>query len=122
MAFTSKEGVAYLRKLKLVEGRINNLYISASVAKSTEQEAEYIKQKAFDDKYYKDLIVEYLRRFGKAKKKDIKSLLWEKLPEVLDDSQKESKIRNLLTSLRKANIITTDSQNQQRSSWVLVKK
>lgn len=116
-----KEGVQYLRKLKLVEGRVNNLYISASVAKSTEQEAEYIRQKAFDDQYYKDMIVRYLKQWKKAKKKDIKNLLWDKLPEGLDDKQKESKIRNLLTSLRTAGIITTDSNNQQKSSWILVK-
>lgn len=116
-----KEGVKYLRKLKLIEGRSNNLYISASVAKSTEQEAEYIKQKAFDDQYYKDMIVEYLKQWKKAKKKDIKTLLWDKLPEGLDDKQKESKIKNLLTSLRTAGIITTDSDIQQRSSWILVK-
>ncbi len=32
-----------------------------------------------------------------------------------------SAIRNLLTSLKNAGIITTDSDNQQLSSWVLVK-
>ena len=39
-----------------------NLYISAIVAKSTEQESEYIKQKGFDDQYYKDMIIEYLKQ------------------------------------------------------------
>ena len=60
----SKEAVSYLRKQKLVEGRVNNLFISASVAKSTEQEAEYIKQKAFDDQYYKDMIVQYIKKYS----------------------------------------------------------
>ena len=73
-----------------------NLYISAIVAKSTEQESEYIKQKGFDDQYYKDMIIEYLKQQKKAKKKDIKNLLWDKLPEGLTDGQKESKIKNML--------------------------
>ena len=67
------------------------------------------------------MIVKYLIQWKKAKKKDIKKLLWDKLPEGLDDKQKEYKIRNLLTSLRTAGIITTDSNNQQKSSWILVK-
>ena len=116
----SKDAVAYLRKLKLVEGRINNLFVSASVAKSTEQEVDYIKQKAFDDQYYKDLIVKYIRKWKKAQKKDIKKLLWDKLPDGLDDKQKEYKIRTLLTALKKAGVITTDSDNQRTSSWILV--
>jgi len=39
----------------------------------------------------------------------------------LDEKQKEAKIRNLLTALKKAGVITTDSDNQQRSAWILVK-
>jgi len=114
-----KEGVQYLRKLKLIEGRANNLYISASVAKSTEQEAEYIKHKAFDDRYYKDLIVEYIKKWKKAKKREIKNLLWDKLPDVLSEAQKESKIRNLLQALSNEDVITTDSDNKRLANWIL---
>lgn len=117
----SKEATDYLRKLKLVEGRINNLYLSADAAKSIDQEAEYIKNKGFDDQYYKDLVVKYLEQYGKAKKKDIRALLWDKLPEILDDKQKEDKMRNLLSSMKRNGIITTDSPNQQKSSWILCK-
>ena len=49
-----------------------NLYISASVAKSVEQKADYIRKKGFDDQYYKDMIVKYLEQFGKAQKKILK--------------------------------------------------
>ena len=117
----SKEATDYLRKLKLVEGRINNLYLSADAAKSIDQEAEYIKNKGFDNQYYKDLVVKYLEQYGKAKKKDIRALLWDKLPEILDDKQKEDKMRNLLSSMKRNGIITTDSPNQQKSSWILCK-
>lgn len=57
---------------------------------------------------------------GKHKKKDIRDLLWDKLPDVLDDKKKNSKTSTLLTSLRVKGLITTDSPNQQTSYWVLV--
>ena len=114
-----KEDVDRLRALKLVEGRITSLYLSASAAKSIDESTNYIKNKGFDDKYYKDLIVEYLKQYKKAKKKDIRELLWDKLPNVLSDTQKENKIHNLLASLKKQGIIGKDSENQQQSNWVL---
>ena len=114
-----KRDVDRLRALKLVEGRITSLYLSASAAKSIDESSNYIKNKGFDDKYYKDLIVEYLKQYKKAKKKDIRELLWDKLPNVLSAAQKENKIRNMLTALRKQGIIDTDSANQQQSNWKL---
>ena len=114
-----KEGVDRLRSQKLVEGRLTSLYLSASAAKSIDESTSYIKNKGFDDKYYKDLIVEYLKQYGKAKKKDIRELLWDKLPDALNDTQKENKIHNLLAALRKQKIIGKDSENQQQSSWIL---
>lgn len=39
----------------------------------------------------------------------------------MDDKQKESKVKNLLAQMRRMGIITTDSENQQKSSWILVK-
>lgn len=115
----SKDAVQYLRKHNLIEGRVNNLYLSAGVSQAIDDEARYIKNKAFDDQYYKDLIVKYLKQYGKAKKKDIRNLLWDKLPDVLSDKQKEYKIGNLLASLKKQEIIYPDSSNQQRASWIL---
>jgi len=114
-----KEDVDRLREQKLVEGRLTSLYLSASAAKSIDESTTYIKNKGFDDKYYKDLIVEYLKQYKKAKKKDIRKLLWDKLPDALSDTQKENKIHNLLASLKKQRIIGKDSENQQQSNWVL---
>lgn len=114
-----KEDVDRLRGQKLVEGRLTSLYLSASAAKSIDESTAYIKNKGFDDKYYKDLIVEYLKQYKKAKKKDIRELLWDKLPDALSDAQKEHKVSNLLAALKKNNVIDTDSPNQQRSCWVL---
>ena len=108
-----KEAVALLRKHNLIEGRAGNLFLSAEVAKTIDAEAKYIKNKAFSD--------QYITTFGKAKKKDIRELLWDKLPDFMEDKQKNKKISTLLSSLRSKGIIITDSTNQQISNWVLVK-
>lgn len=117
----TKEAVKYLRKHNLVEGRVNTLYLSAEVAQTIQEEAQYIKNKAFDDQYYRDMIIDYLEKFGKAQRKDIRKLLWDKLPAVLSDKQKDRKILTLLTALKRAGRIETDSDNKQTSSWILKK-
>ncbi len=114
-----KKDVEKLRNAKLVEGRITSLFLSASASKSIDDSTSYIKNKGFDDKYYKDLIIEYLKQYGKAKRRDIKELLWDKLPDALSEKQKENKIHNILTALRKSGVIDTDSDNQQKSCWIL---
>lgn len=117
-----KSAVKYLRKLKVIEGKVPNIFLFATISETIGEKDQYVKNKAFDDQYYKDLIVKYLEQYGSAKKKDIRTLLWDKLPEIMEDKQKEDKVRNLLSSMRKKGIITTTSKNQQKSSWVLVDK
>lgn len=117
-----KSAVKYLRELKVIEGKVPNIFLSATISETIGEKDQYVKNKAFDDQYYKDLIVKYLEQYGSAKKKDIRTLLWDKLPEIMEDKQKEDKVRNLLSSMRKKGIITTTSKNQQKSSWVLVDK
>lgn len=115
----SDDAVDFLRDNNMVEGRRNNLYLSAEISHIIDEEAQYIRNKAFDDQYYKDLIVQYLRQYGKAKKKDLRQLLINKLPDSLSNKQKEAKLGNILTSLRKKGIIKTSDSNQQKSYWIL---
>ena len=115
----SKEAITFLRKHRLIEGRANSLYLSAEVAETIDASANYIKNKAFDDQYYKDMIIEYLKKYGKAQKKDFRTLLLDKLPDSLTETQKENKIGNLLASLRRKGVIKRDSSNQQSAFWVL---
>nr|WP_207752431.1 ATP-binding protein [Pseudoflavonifractor capillosus] len=116
-----KEAVAYLRKHKLVEGRVNHLFLSAEVAKTVEGEAQYIRNRAFDDRYYQDMIVDYLKKFGVGQKKDFRKLLMDKFPDVLTEKQKERKILTLLSALKRQNKIDTDSDNPRTCHWVLKK-
>ena len=114
--------VARLRRQGLIEGRSPHLFVSASVAETLDQKAQYIKNKGFDDQYYKKLILDYLSTWKKGKTSDFDTLLLGKLPDSLSETQKKNKVRNLLASLRRANIIHPDSTNRQTSHWVLNKK
>ena len=114
-----KKDADRLRALKLVEGRLGSLYLSASVAKSIEDQAGYIKNKGLDDQYYKTLIIEYLKQYSKANRKEINKLLWDKLPDSLSDDQKKHKVHNLLTALKNKNIIEKDGENQRKANWIL---
>ena len=69
----------------------------------------------------KDMIIQYLRQYEKAQKKDFRKLLLDKLPDSMNPEQKEYKIGNLLSSMRKKGIIKTDSSNRQLGYWVLCK-
>ncbi len=85
-----------LKSKKLIEGRKPNFYISKKVALTTGQEVNYIKQKGLDKDYYKQLILNYLESFIEASRKDFEELLFEKLPDILTENQKRSKIKNIL--------------------------
>lgn len=86
-----------LRKKKLIEGRKPHFIIAARVAQLTGQTVAYTKQKGFDEQYYADLVQLYLQQHGSASRAEIDSLLMDKLPDLLDQKQKLSKINMLLT-------------------------
>lgn len=115
----SKKAVKYLRKLGVVEGKIPNIFVSASVAETIDEKAQYVKNKGFDDGYYRNLILNYLEKFGKASKEDIRKLLLDKLPDAMGSEQKENKIRNLLYSMRTKGLIERDGPNTKTAKWQL---
>ena len=117
----SKEAVKYLRKLRVIEGKVPNVYVSASLAASVEEKAQYVKNKAFDDEAYKKWILNYLETYKAGKKKEFLILLKDKLPDTMNDRQKLYKVQNLLQALRKEGLITLDSGNLRTANWVLDK-
>ena len=90
-----------LRSAGLIEGRAPNYLISSKVADWTAQKAKYIRNRGFEDGYYKQLVVEYLQKYQRASRKELDDLLLPKLPEVLGDEQKAHKIKNLLQTMRR---------------------
>ena len=86
--FIPDEAAKKLRKLKLIEGRKSNYFVSSSVARLTDNKSEYIKNKGLEDINYKELILKYLGTYGKATREYLSGLILDKLPEVLDEKQK----------------------------------
>lgn len=61
--------------------------------------------------------MEYIKKFGKAKRGEIDQLLLDKLSDVLTYDQKIRKIGKLLTSLRERNRIEIG----EKRAWILKK-
>ena len=101
----TKEQSDYLRRDNLIEGRYPNIYISSNIAKITNQEKEYIEITGLDNKYYKDYILTYIKKFGKATREEINNLIYPKLPINLDEKQKNNRVRTIITSLKNDNKI-----------------
>jgi ATP-dependent DNA helicase RecG len=100
----------YLKKLKCIEGRRPNIYLSYNIIESINDkslQAEYLANRSFDDSYFKDMIIEYLKKFGDTKRSTIESLIIPKLSAVLTDVKKKNKVANLLKSLKTEGKITS---------------
>ena len=94
----------YLKKQRFIEGRKPNIYLSSLVIDPTnddELKAEYIRNKGFDDEYFKKMIIDYIVQWKSATRKQLEGLLWEKISNVLDEKAKIIKINNLLQILRR---------------------
>jgi ATP-dependent DNA helicase RecG len=94
------EEIKELKKFGLIEGRKPNLHVSSAVAKITNDKASYIRKRGIDDEYCKKIILDYLKEFKEGKKDDFEKTLLDKLPEILDISQKKNKIKNILQSMK----------------------
>ena len=115
----NKEQYRMLKKLGVIEGKVPNVYVSAAIAEIVDERAQYTKNKAMDDRYYMDLIIKYLQQWGKGKKSDFIELLTDKLPDSLNDKQKNDKIRNMLALLRRNGSIINASPNRRSAIWEL---
>ena len=100
--------IKMLRKEGLIEGRKPHLYVSKRIAKATNLEVEYTLKKGFDDAECQQWIIKALKDHTELSRKQINELLWSKLPIDFSDEQKITKIGNLLTKMRKQDLIRTD--------------
>jgi ATP-dependent DNA helicase RecG len=108
----NEEEFKYLKKQQFIEGRKPNIFLSSLVVEPTnddELKAEYIANRSFDDNHFKDMIIEYIKKFGPTKRKAIDNLIIPKLSAVLDSEQKKKKVSNLLKSLREIERIKSTS-------------
>jgi ATP-dependent DNA helicase RecG len=114
---TNDDEIKSLKNKGLIEGRKPNFHISATVAKATGDKAKYIKLRGFDDGYYKDTILKYLEKYAGASKKDLDELIYDKLPEILDEKQKYNKIRNILYSMSKKDKSIKNTGSSRYPKW-----
>jgi len=117
----SNDAIKHLKRKGLIEGRKPNIHVSAKVAKATASKAEYIKMRAQDDDYYIKLVTDFLRKFGKASREDIDKLLSGKLSDALDEEQKSKKIGNLLTKMRRSEIIFNNG-SRTAPEWIIAER
>jgi len=115
----TKNGTQYLKKKKLIEGRHPNLFVSASVAKVTGKMEQYIKNRSFDDRYFKDLTIEFIRKNGQVTRDEINTLILDKLPAVLNNNQKLNKIRNMIYAMSKRDQSIVNKGTSRYPIWKL---
>lgn len=109
-----------LRAGRLIEGRAPNYFVSAKVAEIAEAQSSYIRNRGLDKGYYKQLIVERIRTFGPTTRRQLNELLLSKLPDVLSEKQKLTKIGNLLAELARKDGLIRNAGSDTKPSWVLV--
>ncbi len=80
--------------------KAENLIILFHVAQKAGDKASYTKNKAFDNQYYRDLILKALSQHITISRKDIDELVWNKLPEWMTDEPRKRKVNNLITELK----------------------
>lgn len=107
-----------LKSKNLIEGRKPNYYISIKVAQKTGQKASYSKNKAFDKQYYLDMITNSINQHKSLSRKDVDELLWNKLPDWMNDNQRKNKIGNLLSELR-INGIIENVGIPKKPKWII---
>lgn len=115
----NEEEFKRLKKQKLIEGRRPNLFVSARVAIVTGDKADYIRQRAFDKKHYKKMVVSYLKKFGEATRENIDKLLLDKISDALDEKQKRNRIRNLLFEMSHKDNTIFATGPRRTAVWVL---
>ncbi|TAH03870.1 MAG: transcriptional regulator [Sphingobacteriales bacterium] len=99
----SSDAYNYLKKQRFVEGRKSNPFLSFKIIEPTNNpqlKADYIKNKGLDDEFAKKYLYDYIK-LGRVQRKDIEKFIWKKLPDVLSETQKKNKVKNLLQDLRK---------------------
>lgn len=111
--------ISDLRSKGLIEGRKPNLYISAKVAQTTGDKANYSKNRAFDKQYYIDLILKSIQEHEYMSRHDIDELLWDKLPDYMQDKQKKIKINNLINELSNKLKKIKNTGTYSSPKWVL---
>ena len=108
-----------LRNAGLIEGRHPNLMVADVVAKATGTIGEHVRARGFENRYYRNLMLELIREYGPVNRKEIDEVLLPQLPDRLNLKQKGTKVHNLLQELRRAGSIVNQG-SRRRPAWVFL--
>jgi ATP-dependent DNA helicase RecG len=114
-----KDAATLLKKKNLIEGRYPSIYIASHIAEVTNAKADYIKNRGFDDAYYKKMIIDFITEYGKATKEDLDKLILDKLSQVLDEQQKKNKLRNLIYAMHNKDKTIVNKGSTRKPIWML---
>ena len=93
--------------------RLPHIYVSKDIAHATDQKVEYSKHKGLAEKKCEALLLDSLKDHGTLTKQEIVRLLWDVLPDQLDDKQKMNKIEYLLKRLRTSGDIKNETKGNE---------
>lgn len=96
-----------------------NQFNKYKLGRTPGEKASYIKQRGFKDNHYKEMILEYIRQYNQASKKDITNLISDILPGVLNKDQRANKVRNLIYSMSKRDKSIINTGTTRNPIWKL---
>jgi ATP-dependent DNA helicase RecG len=111
------EAAKLLKSKDLIEGRKPQYFVSSKIAEIVNEKAGYIRNRGFKEIHYKNLVLEFLDKYGQASKDDVDKLILDILPEFLDKQQKANKVKNLLYSMSKRDKTIENKGTNRNPIW-----
>jgi ATP-dependent DNA helicase RecG len=118
LSLTTDE-VKTLKQRKLIEGRAPKVHISKRVAEVIGEQANYLRDKAFQKSFYVMWVLKRLK-MNACKRSELEAVLLEQLPKLLDAKQKRTKVKNLLAEMSRQMLITADGKRGPGAMWRLL--
>ncbi len=115
----SKDQFTKLKKLKLIEGRYPTPHLSVIISQKGDNKASYTKNKGFDNTYYQDLIIQFIKQHGEANRKDFEELLLDKMPDFMSANQKLVRLNNIINTLSKKTEQISNKGSKKFPRWIL---
>lgn len=117
---TNKNALTRLRRKKLIEGKIPNVFVSPNLAGKIKIETKILQNDIGNDGCYEKIIKDYLEDNDVADRSTIDQLLAQQLDQSLSEEQKDNKISYIIRKL-KLNGIIYNSGTKKYPKWSLAK-
>ena len=117
----TKNDYQRLKQEGLVEGRYPNLLVAGPISRAVGEAGRHIRDRGFDQKHYRDLILDLLEEHGPVSRSWINDALIPKLPDRLSEKQKLTQVHNLIQWLRRAGLIV-NLGTSRNPAWVPSRK